>query len=274
MANDQAILARCGEVFQVTLQYNAGTPYKWCLRSLPSAVALVGTEEICAPANQFGAPTHQVFHFLALEVTAEPISLNFEMFRMFKSHEDSSGHRLAGVRVEVVGCNENETLDESRFVQYSANSATLASAAANVVPPYGVRNGCECVPAMEYGFPAGVSNSGGNASLKYGYPVLKYGYVPCANDGCNGPCIKYGYPGWNDSGNSEPNVKYGYPPMANAAFGQQNVLKYGYPMLKYGYVGCVDDGCNGPCVKYGYPGCVDDGNYAVNVKYGYYPPYC
>lgn len=180
MENLQAIRAYQGRMFKVTLESQlSSTNYGWCLESLPQGVVLVYQENIPIPGSFCGM--HQVFCFMPISGDKMEVELNFVLLCLHDPLRQYESSKKVKIKVIVIPVDENT--DAEQFVQYSENAAFYGN------------NG---------GFAAPVAGSCACTNVKYGYPLLKYGYFEA-------PCVKYGYP--------DPCVKYGYPACE----------KYGYP---------------------------------------------
>jgi hypothetical protein len=124
------------------------------------------------------------------------------------------------------------SIDKTKFVEYSENSATVAG------------HDSDCTRVLKYGYPGSFG--------KYGYPgsFVKYGYygtgASCAvvQDDCGCQVEKYGFPPLSKYGHPGSFVKYGYYGAGTGCEVVQDdcgcqVEKYGFPPLgKYGYFGC------------------------------------
>lgn len=252
ISNQSSVIAVVGHTFDIMLESMVNsTGYAWCLKSMPEGVALISTDEI--PVRPGIAPVRQIFTFAALSPLKEG-NLTFDLLCLF----DLSRPVVDTVNytVYIHAENENDSLVNELGVGKFLKGAG-AMMHQKPVMPYGFPEAGKVhlmygfPPAQLYGFPvpdsscaANVIHSNNNCLLKYGSPfgvssdeegcTLKYGFpISQAN-------YKYGFPLTNSEGEIQVEedaancvVKYGTP--GGIGTGDDCVLKYGFPSVKYGF---------------------------------------
>jgi len=247
------IIGQVGHSFDIILESMVGsTGYGWCLKAMPAGVELISTENM--PIRAGIAPTRQIFTFAALKPMKDKL-IEFDLLCLFDLSRDCADHAI--FEVDIHDVDENDALKKEigghKFLKGSG-----AMVHARPIPPYGFADSekaillygfppsplygypvSDCSPSviesktnclLKYGNPFGVAVDEAECNLKYGYPVVKYGYPPI---------YKYGFPMSNTAGDTlsvkedarNCIVKYGTP------FGVANndedcVLKYGFPVKK------------------------------------------
>lgn len=246
------IIGQVGHSFDIILESMVGsTGYGWCLKALPDGIELMSTSDM--PVRAGIAPTRQIFTFAALK-PMKHMAIKFDLLCLYDLSQPAADE--ATYEIDVHDVDENDALKKEiggqRFLKGSG-----AMVHARPVPPYGFADSEKAVllygfppyplygypipdlaPSIiesktnclvKYGNPFGVAVDEAECNLKYGYPVVKYGYPPV---------YKYGFPLSNVKGETievkedtkNCILKYGTP------FGVANnekdcVLKYGFPVI-------------------------------------------
>lgn len=258
---ESIIIAQVDHTFDIFLESMVGsTGYGWCLKTIPDGVELISTENI--PVRAGVAPVRQIFTFAALKPLKGGLII-FDLLCLYDLSNESADQ--ATFKIDIHDKDENDKLKEQIGGQKFFRGAG-AMVHAKPIPPYGFADPGKVhplygfPPSLLYGYPApdctrSVINSTTNCILKYGNP---FGIAAENDVACN---LKYGY----------PLLKYGYPP----------VYKYGFPLCNSSgetfEVEGVDEKDENCILKYGIPKSEKSGNpggIAKNdkeciVKYGF-----
>jgi len=251
---ENVIICTVGTSFDIILESQVGsTGFGWCLKSLPDGVELAAIERMPLSQNVSpGCKEKQIFTFVAVDPLKKG-TIEFDLLRLTNPHCEIADTVTYTIYVHAE--DENDLLKKeiggSKFVKGAG-----AMVHAKPIPPYGfadaekaillygfpptqlygypppdltdsvIESKTNCI--LKYGNPFGVATDEAECNLKYGYPVVKYGYPPI---------YKYGFPMTDTSGKTltvkedaqNCIVKYGTP------FGVANkpedcTLKYGFPV--------------------------------------------
>jgi hypothetical protein len=251
---ENVIICTIGTSFDIILESQVGsTGFGWCLKSIPDGVELAAIESFPLGQHVFpGCKERQVFTFVAVKPLKEGC-IAFDLLRL--THPVCEIADTVIYTVYVHDEDENDVLKKEIGGQKFVKGAG-AMVHAKPVQPYGfadaekavylsgspvpspngylstsdgpsfIESATNCM--VKYGNPFGVATDEAECTLKYGYPVVKYGYPPI---------YKYGFPLNDASGKTltvkedaqNCIVKYGTP------FGVANkpedcILKYGFPV--------------------------------------------
>ena len=238
------IIVTVGQRFDLLLESMSGsTGYSWCLASLPPGIVLISVDS--KPISPGIAPVRQTFTFGAT-APLKGGKAEFDLLCLFDLSRESADHMVYTVIVHAK--NENDPLKQeiggqkflkaggfmvhSRPIQpYGFANPDKAHLLYGFPPPEQgnlnvIESSTRCI--LKYGNPFGVSTDEGDCNVKYGYPLLKYGYPPI---------YKYGFPVSKASGKpisikdnpAQCVVKYGTP-FGVAATADECILKYGFPV--------------------------------------------
>lgn len=253
---ENVIICTIGTSFDIILESQAAsTGFGWCLKSIPDGVELGSIETL--PFSQhvaFGGKARQIFTFVAVKPLKQG-SISFDLLKLTHPHPQIAD--TVTYTVTVHDENENDALKNEIGGQKFVKGAG-AMVHAKPIPPYGftdpdkihllygfppytlygfpasscgqdvIESQTNCI--LKYGNPFGVSSNDSDCNLKYGFPILKYGYPPI---------YKYGFP-LSDSTGKEVTVKedaqncimkYGNP-FGVADKPEDCTLKYGFPVKK------------------------------------------
>lgn len=249
---NNTIICTVSNTFDIILESQvASTGFGWCLKSIPEGVELASIHKVSMDQHiSPGCKERNIFTFVAVK-PLKGGTITFDLLRL--THPECQIADTATYIVEVHDKDENDELKkeigETRFVK-----GTGAMLHARPITPYGFAD-AEKIHLM-YGFPP---------SLLYGYPVPNLDpSVIESKTNCN---VKYGNPFGIAVEDSECYLKYGFP-----------VIKYGYPPIyKYGFPISSSAGKNlsvkedaqNCIVKYGTPFGVAGKPEDCTLKYGF-----
>ena len=249
---ENVIITTIGTSFDIILESQVGsTGFGWCLKAIPAGVELAAIENVSLSEHiSLGCKTRQIFTFVAVSPLKEG-EIEFDLLRLTHPHCQIAD--TVTYHVYVHDEDENDALKKEIGGQKFVKGAG-AMVHARPIPPYGFADSEKAIllygfpPSPLYGYPppdSGISviESRTNCMLKYGNP---FG-VAVDEAECN---LKYGY----------PVVKYGYPP----------IYKYGFPMTKVsGEQYTVKEDAQNCIVKYGTPYGVANKAEDCVLKYGF-----
>lgn len=250
-----AIICTVSNTFDITLESQvASTGFGWCLKSLPDGLELASIQTV--PFDQHispGSKSRTIFTFVAVKTLKKGI-IAFDLLRL--THPECQIADTATYTVYVHADDENDelkkTLGENTFIK-----GTSAMVHSHPIQPYGFTDPGKAI--LLYGFPP--------VHPLYGYPVSNCGGPSVIESKAN--CqLMYGNPFGVATDDAECNLKYGYP-----------VVKYGYPPIyKYGFpmsdstgnvLSVKDDDAQNCIVKYGTPFGVAKNDEDCILKYGF-----
>ncbi len=246
------IICTIGTSFDIILESQVGsTGFGWCLKSIPEGVELADIGSL--PLSQHVSPgckERQVFTFVAVKPLKEG-SIAFDLLRL--THPVCEIADTVTYTVYVHDEDENDVLKKEIGGQKFVKGAG-AMVHAKPVQPYGFADAEKAI--LLYGFPV---------NPLYGYPSV--GYSPSFIESATNCMVKYGNPFGVAADDAECNLKYGYP-----------VVKYGYPPIyKYGFplndasgkTFTVKEDAQNCIVKYGTPFGVANKPEDCTLKYGF-----
>jgi hypothetical protein len=244
------IIGQVDHSFDIILESMVGsTGYGWCLKSLPSGIELISTDQM--PVRTGIAPERQIFTFAPLKPLKKG-SIEFDLLCLFDLSRESADH--VTFLIDIHDKEENDVLkNEIGGHKFIKGSGVMVHA--KPIQPYGFANPEKAIPL--YGFPP---------TLLYGYPSVS----DCATSviHSNANCVlKYGNPFGIAVEASECNLKYGYPLMK---YGYPPIYKYGFPLSNTaGGSFVVKEDAKNCVVKYGTPGGIAKNPGDCVLKYGF-----
>jgi len=237
------LLVQAGQSFDIVLESMMGsTGYGWCLKSMSPEIVLIST--FTNPIHAGVSPVRQGVTFGAVKLS-RCAQIEFEMLCLFDLTREPAD--CATYQIEIYDHAADDALkNEIGSQKFLSLGGMMVHH--RPVPPYGFANSDKihvlygfpppeaCNPTviastknciLKYGNPFGVANEEADCRMKYGYPVLKYGFPPN---------YKYGFPLTNSDGKTmivkeNPGrclVKYGTP-LGVARKAEDCTLKYGFP---------------------------------------------
>jgi len=100
------IIGQVGHSFDIILESMAGsTGYGWCLKSMPSGVELISTDEM--PVKKGIAPVRQIFTFAALKPLKNGL-IEFDLLCLYNLCLEPADH--ASFQIDVHDKDENDAL--------------------------------------------------------------------------------------------------------------------------------------------------------------------
>lgn len=247
--NVSTVIGQVGHSFDIILESMVGsTGYGWCLKSMPSGIELISTDNM--PVRPGIAPVRQIFTFAALKPLKNGL-IEFDLLCLHDLTSPAADH--ADYKVEIHDKDENDALvNEIGAHKFIKGSGAMLHATPAI--PYGFVSSGKVIPL--YGFPP---------SPLYGYPVDNSINVIHSNANC---MLKYGNPFGIAVDSTECNLKYGYP--VNMKYGYPPVYKYGFPLSNAaGEELIVKEDAKNCVVKYGTPGGVANTPGDCRLKYGF-----
>jgi hypothetical protein len=243
------VIGQVGHSFDIILESMVGsTGYGWCLKHMPAGVELISTDNM--PIRAGIAPTRQIFTFAAIKPLKRG-TIEFDLLCLYDLSRESADHQI--YLVDIHDKDENDALkNEIGGQKFLKGSGAMVHA--RPIPPYGFADSEKAI--LLYGFPP---------SLLYGYPVPD----SCVSviESKNNCVLKYGNPFGVAVDEAECNLKYGYPVVK---YGYPPIYKYGFPMSKAtGETFTVKEDAKNCIVKYGTPFGVADKAEDCTLKYGF-----
>lgn len=246
------IICTVSNTFDIILESQvASTGFGWCLKSIPSGVELASISTV--PMGQHVSPgckERTIFTFVAVKPLKDGI-ISFDLLRL--TYPECEIADTSTYKVYVHDVDENDALKneigEAKFVK-----GTSAMLHARPITPYGFADSEKAI--LLYGFPP---------TLLYGYPVPNSG--PSVIESRTNCLLKYGNPFGVAVDDAECNLKYGYPVVK---YGYPPIYKYGFPMSDAsGNALTVKEDAQNCIVKYGTPFGVANKPEDCTLKYGF-----
>jgi hypothetical protein len=248
---ENTIISQIGTSFDIILESAVGsTGFGWCLKSIPAGVELMAIDHVPIKPILPGSGVRQIFTFVAVNPLKEGV-IEFDLLRLTHPHcqiADSATYHIV-----VHDDDENDALkNEIGGQKFLRGSGAMVHA--RPIPPYGFADSEKAI--LLYGFPP---------SPLYGYPPADCG--PSVIESKTNCMLKYGNPFGVAIDAAECNLKYGYPLMK---YGYPPIYKYGFPMSNAsGEVLTVKEDPKNCIVKYGTPGGVANTPGDCRLKYGF-----
>lgn len=243
------IIGQVGHSFDIILESMVGsTGYGWCLKAMPDGIELISTEDV--PVKKGIAPTRQIFTFAALKPMKNK-AIEFELLCLYNLSQPAADKAI--YEIEVHDVDENDVLKKEIGVHKFLRGSS-AMVHAKPIPPYGFTDPGKIIPL--YGFPP---------NPLYGYPVSDFApSIIASQTNC---LVKYGNPFGVAVSDAECNLKYGYPVVK---YGYPPIYKYGFPMSNaQGETIKVKADAKNCVVKYGTPFGVANSENECTLKYGF-----
>ena len=257
---DNTIICTVSNTFDIILETQVGsTGFGWCLKSIPEGVELASISMM--PIDKHISPgkkERQIFTFVAVAPLKKGI-ISLDLLKL--THPKCEIADTVTYTVYVHDVDENDELKNeiggNKFIK-----GTGAMLHANPVPPYGFADTAKAI--FLYGFPV---------NPLYGYPPTElYGFLPesCGPsviDSTTNCVVKYGNPFGVATDEAECNLKYGYPIVK---YGYPPIYKYGFPMTdSTGKTLTVKEDAQNCILKYGTPFGVANKAEDCTLKYGF-----